>query len=82
MCSYNAVDGTPMCANADKLKGLLRNKWGFDGYVVSDCNAIQAFVWGHKYSGGLPQALAASIKGGTDVLCENMDTQKVRCARF
>lgn len=77
MCAYNAVDGTPMCANAPWLKGLLRDKWNFDGYVVSDCNAVAAFVWGHKYSGSEAKAVAAALKGGTDILCDNLDTRKV-----
>jgi hypothetical protein len=80
MCSYNAVDGTPMCTNSPKLKGLLRDKWGFDGYVVSDCNAVSGLVWGHRTAANDSAALAAAVKAGTDLLCDNMDTQKVRRA--
>jgi beta-glucosidase-like glycosyl hydrolase len=77
MCAYNAVDGVPMCANKPKLQGLLRDKWGFDGYVVSDCNAVQGLVWGHKTARDEPAAIAQAIKAGTDLLCDNMDSQKV-----
>ena len=39
MCAYNAVDGTPDCANAVLLQDHLRGAWDFDGYVVTDCAA-------------------------------------------
>ena len=35
MCSYNAVNGVPMCANQKLLADVLRGEWGFDGYVTS-----------------------------------------------
>lgn len=38
MCSYNAINGVPSCANSELLTELLREKWGFDGFVVSDCS--------------------------------------------
>ena len=40
MCSYNAVNGVPMCGNRMLLTDVLRDQWGFDGYVTSDCGAI------------------------------------------
>jgi beta-glucosidase-like glycosyl hydrolase len=40
MCSYNAVNGVPSCANSEFLNGVLRDQYGFDGMVVSDCGAI------------------------------------------
>src|ERR1700723_1152268 len=40
MCSYNAINGEPGCANQFTLIDQLRNKWGFKGYVVSDCGAV------------------------------------------
>lgn len=41
MCAYNAVNGVPMCANKPFLTGLVREKWAFDGYVTSDCDAVK-----------------------------------------
>ena len=68
MCAYSAVDGIPACANP-KLFNLLRNKWGFRGYVVSDCGAIGDIYTGHDYVVTLPQAAAMSVKAGTDLNC-------------
>eukprot|EP01052_Picozoa_sp_SAG31_P032956 SAG31_NODE_3667_length_4007_cov_1.970317_2_plen_737_part_00 len=41
MCSYNEVNGVPTCAHKDMLTAKLREQWGFRGYVVSDCGAMQ-----------------------------------------
>src|ERR1035441_9006190 len=39
MCAYNSVNGVPACASTDLLQKTLREAWGFQGYVVSDCGA-------------------------------------------
>ena len=44
MCSYNAINGTPACADSYLMKDILRDHWGWtedDNYITSDCNAIQ-----------------------------------------
>jgi len=46
MCAYNAVNGQPACANDFLLKTHLRDAWGFGGYVVSDCGAIDDIFGG------------------------------------
>src|SRR5213595_687170 len=61
MCAYNALDGDPACAS-DKLFDLLRNKWGFKGYVVSDCGAIGDMYTDHFYVRTMPQASAIGVK--------------------
>lgn len=43
MGAYNQFRGHPACAN-DELYGILRNEWGFDGYIVSDCWAVSDFT--------------------------------------
>jgi len=71
MGSYNAVDGVPACANSFLLTDLLRNQWGFEGYVVSDCDAIHD-IWGqrqHKYVKTPEEAAAAAIKAGCNLCC-------------
>jgi len=47
MCSYNSVNGVPSCANDFLLKEVLRGEFGFDGYVVSDCDAIDCIQNDH-----------------------------------
>jgi beta-glucosidase len=69
MCSYNAVDGVPACANTDLLQKTLRQKWGFQGYVVSDCGAISDIFHGHHYKANAAEASAVAVKAGTDLTC-------------
>ncbi|PYT73821.1 MAG: hypothetical protein DMG39_05315, partial [Acidobacteria bacterium] len=68
MCAYNSVRGEPACAN-HLLFDTLRNKWGFKGYVVSDCWAISDIHQGHGFVLTLEQAAALSVKAGTDLSC-------------
>jgi beta-glucosidase len=70
MCAYNAIDGRPACANTDLLQKDLKS-WGFDGYIVSDCGAINDFYSpnGHKFSPSAAEASAAAVKAGTDLTC-------------
>ena len=69
MGAYSALDGVPDCANSFLLTEVLRNKWGFKGYVVSDCGAIGDIVKGHKYAPSLPAAAALAVKAGCDLSC-------------
>src|SRR5712692_7464614 len=68
MCAYNSVRGEPACAN-HLLFDTLRKKWGFKGYVVSDCWAISDIHQGHGFVLTLEQAAALSAKAGTDLSC-------------
>jgi beta-glucosidase len=68
MCAYNSVRGEPACANR-LLFNLLRNQWGFRGYVVSDCWAINDLYQGHGFVISLDQAAALSLRAGTDLTC-------------
>jgi beta-glucosidase len=69
MCAYNAVDGTPACANDLLLNETLRRDWGFQGYIVSDCDAVGDITSGHKYTADNLHGAAASLKAGTDLDC-------------
>ncbi len=73
MCAYNRIDGQPACANDLLLKDHLRGAWGFQGYVVSDCDAVKDIALSHKYAPDGAAAVAAAIKTGTDNEC-NGDT--------
>ncbi|NII09535.1 glycoside hydrolase family 3 protein [Oleiagrimonas sp. C23AA] len=70
MCSYNAIDGVPSCANR-KLAQVVRGDWGFKGFITSDCGAISDFYRkdGHGYSSDEAHAAAAGVKAGTDTDC-------------
>ena len=67
MGSYNALDGTPNCANPFLLKEVLRQRWGFQGYVVSDGGAIRNIWQFHKYVPTAEEAAAVAVKGGCDL---------------
>lgn len=69
MCVYNAVNGAPGCASAELLQKRLRDGWGFQGYVVSDCGAIGDIYQHHRYTPTLGAAAAAAVKAGTDLTC-------------
>ena len=71
MGAYNAVNGVPACASSFLLDDLLRKQWGFEGYVVSDCDAIRD-VWGrqqHRYVNTPEEAAAAAVKAGCNLCC-------------
>ena len=69
MCSYNSINGQPGCANEFLLQNQLRGKWGFTGYVVSDCDAVQDIFTGHHYRASQPEASAISLRRGMDNEC-------------
>ncbi len=72
MTSYNAVNGTPMSVNKDILDGVLRRNWGFDGFVVTDCGALQDVAYNHAWGPAAysPEKVAAyAIDAGTDLNC-------------
>jgi beta-glucosidase len=69
MCVYNSVAGVPGCASEDLLQRRLRDQWGFQGYVVSDCGAVNDIYRNHKYTPTLGGAAVAAVKAGTDLTC-------------
>ena len=69
MCAYNGINGQPACANEFTLEHTLRGAWGFQGYVVSDCDAVRDIFNGHHYRPSQPQASAISLERGMDNEC-------------
>jgi beta-glucosidase len=69
MGAYNELNHVPCNANSFLLTHLLRNDWGFQGYVVSDCGAIGDEVVPHFYYKTGAQAVAGSILAGCDLDC-------------
>lgn len=69
MGAYNEVNHVPCNANTFLLTDLLRRSWGFEGYVVSDCGAVNDMVDGHHFFKTGPEAAARSILAGCDLDC-------------
>jgi beta-glucosidase len=69
MCAYNAINGQPACANPFLLQHTLRGAWGFQGYVVSDCDAVRDIFNGHHYRPTQVQSSAISLERGMDNEC-------------
>ncbi len=68
MGAYNMFRDFPCCANP-VLYGILRNEWGFKGYIVSDCWAISDFYKFTKFAKDPAEAAAQAVKAGTDLEC-------------
>ena len=69
MCAYNRYENEPCCGSDRLLQDILRNKWGFDGIVVSDCGAISDFYRSHRTHEDAASASADAVLSGTDVEC-------------
>ena len=69
MCAYNRTNGEPCCANTHLLNDILRDEWGFKGYVVSDCGAIDDIYHRHHFVKTAEEASALAVKRGTDLEC-------------
>lgn len=69
MCAYNAFFGQPCCGNDLLMMDILRNQWKFDGYVTSDCGAIEDFYNTHKTHPDAAAASADAVLHGTDCEC-------------
>jgi beta-glucosidase len=69
MCSYNAINGLPACANDPLIEGRMRKEWGFQGYVVSDCDAVGEVTDYLHYTADSEHGSAASLKSGVDLDC-------------
>lgn len=71
MSSYNAVNGVPVSCSKELLDDVLRKKFGFDGYVVSDCGAVCGICDQHKYCKTRYEAAASALNAGCDLNCGN-----------
>ncbi len=69
MCAYNAVNTQPCCANDLLMNEILRKQWNFNGYVTSDCWAIDDFFKYHKTHKDSVTAAVDGVMHGTDLEC-------------
>ena len=70
MCAYQRIDGQACCAQSRYEQQILRDEWGFDGLITSDCGAIRDFLpqW-HNVAKDKAEASAKAVLNGTDVEC-------------
>ena len=66
MTSYNAIDGVPCTANKELLTDVLRNQWGFKGFVYSDLISIEGIV-GMRAAKDNKEAAVKALKAGLDM---------------
>lgn len=78
MGAYNAVNGEACCASRTLLKDILRGKWKFDGYVVSDCGAIADIHLHHGFTRTAEESAALALEAGCDLNCGNIYLQVYR----
>lgn len=71
MCAYNRYMGEPCCGSIPLQEELLRGELGFDGYIVSDCWAINDFHTGHNVVNTPEEAASMAVLAGTDLNCGN-----------
>jgi beta-glucosidase len=69
MSSYNSLNGVPTSCSRFLLTDILRNLWGFQGYVVSDCDAVEDICKTHKFVPTLEEAAALAVSAGCDINC-------------
>jgi beta-glucosidase len=69
MGAYNRTNGEPCCGSPTFLQKILRDEWGFNGHVVSDCGAILDFHWNHKITKNAAESAAMAVKNGCDLNC-------------
>jgi beta-glucosidase len=69
MGAYNRTNGEPCSASPTLLQKILRDEWGFDGYVVSDCWALRDIHEHHKLTRTFAESAAMAVKAGCDLNC-------------
>lgn len=69
VCAYNSFRGQPACGSDELLGKILRGEWGFTGYVVSDCGAVDDIHQTHKKVKTAEEAAVIALNAGTDVEC-------------
>ncbi len=69
MGAYNRVNGEAACASPTLLQKILREQWGFEGYVVADCGAVDDIYANHNLAKSAAEAAALAVKNGCDLEC-------------
>lgn len=66
MPAFTDLNGVPMTGNAAVLQGIVRERWGFDGVMISDFSAVSELM-SHGVAGDLAEAAALALKAGVDI---------------
>ena len=69
MCSYNAVNGVPACANAFLMNDIARGRWGWEGWITSDCDAVGNIYDSHHYTSNFSTLVQITLRAGCDIDC-------------
>jgi len=72
MGAYNRTNGEPCCGHKELLQDILRDEWGFEGHVVSDCWAIKDFHEGHMVTKTPVESVSMAMNNGCDLNCGNL----------
>lgn len=72
MGAYNRTNGEPCCGSRRLLSDILRNEWGFDGHVVSDCWAIKDFHEHHGVTANPIESVSLAMNNGCDLNCGSL----------
>ena len=69
MSAISALNGVPSACNREMLTDTLRNKWGFDSFVISDCDTIAAIATNFNYAANVKEAVSLALRAGGDLNC-------------
>ncbi|MBQ7059139.1 MAG: glycoside hydrolase family 3 C-terminal domain-containing protein [Firmicutes bacterium] len=72
MTAYNAINGIPASAHRELLQEIIRKEWRFDGYIVSDCGAIQDIYEYHHYTDTKAEAAGKAAEAGCELNCGSL----------
>ncbi|MHB9132122.1 MAG: glycoside hydrolase family 3 C-terminal domain-containing protein [Armatimonadota bacterium] len=81
MGAYNRTNGEPCCGSPTLLQKILRDEWGFPGYVVSDCWAIKDFHEGHHATNTPAESAVLAVKSGCDLNCGELFNELVNAVK-
>eukprot|EP01087_Luapelamoeba_hula_P014948 TRINITY_DN4436_c1_g1_i1.p1 TRINITY_DN4436_c1_g1~~TRINITY_DN4436_c1_g1_i1.p1 ORF type:complete len:494 (+),score=58.07 TRINITY_DN4436_c1_g1_i1:1-1482(+) len=66
MCSYNSINGVPTCGDKSLMTEILRHQWGWDGFVISDYDAVANIYNTHHYTSTMAEGVALAMNSGCD----------------
>lgn len=81
MGAYNRMNGEPCCGSPTLLQKILREEWGFPGFIVSDCWAIKDFHQNHKVTATPEESVAMAVRNGCDLNCGDIYPRLLEAVR-